>query len=153
MSKSVKSIVSKFVGIIEYLLKVFLISAITFSLIGFIHGIVIYINEDVHTAFSSPLLVALLAPIGAIFNIMVYLLLLFHKFNKYEVICETIVFSELAFIFNHFSVEYTELYYVLLWTFIMAIYLLIKKIYMKKLKGVIPSTPPKRGDREGCKDH
>ena len=120
--------ISTIIEIIVYLLKVFLIITIVFVSVGFVYGLSKY-NNNSHTALDSPLVSALLcAYIYTRFNIIVFVLLLFYKFNKYEIIGETISYSIIAYFLEGFI----DLFYLaLLMTVFMFLYLLIKQCYLK----------------------
>ncbi len=113
-----------------YLLKVFFITIVAVALFSTIYGIIIS-----HGTLSSMTTIVSIILISVytfpIYNMIVFILLLFHKFNKFEIICESIIYTMIVCF--EIIPYFPEICYLsaLLMTVIMAIYLLIKKRYMK----------------------
>lgn len=129
--------ISKIIEIIVYILKVLLIMIVVFASVGLVYGMSKYDIHN-HSALDSPLVPALLyAYIYTRFNIIVFILLLFHKFNKYEIISESILYT--IIVCSKLIPYFTEkcVLSALLMTVIMAIYLLIKKHYLKHVNNKI----------------
>lgn len=131
-----EKIILKLLGILCYLVKVYLITFATIVFVVTIYGVIykyLHYNPSNQTIFSYPFVIAvMLAYALAKFNLLVFIIILFHRFNKIEIICESLLYSIFSLVINNYLGDYYPVNLfglVILMTFIMIFYILIKTKY------------------------
>lgn len=123
-----EKIILKLLGVIWYLVKVYMITAATIIFVVTIYGVIyknMHYNPSNQTIYSHPFVIAImLAYALPKFNLLTYIILLFHRFNIIEIICESLSFA----IIVCWDIIPPMPYVVLLMAVLMFLYFLIKKL-------------------------
>lgn len=125
-----EKIILKLLGILCYLVKVYLITFATIVFVVTIYGVIykyLHYNPSNQTIYSHPFVIAvMLAYALAKFNLLVFIIILFHRFNKIEIICESLFFAVIAC----WDIIPPMPHLVLLMSILMLLYLIIKKLIL-----------------------
>ena len=122
--------------ILHYILKVCMLMTIVFTLVGFVYGSIYALFSDNHTIYSNPITLSFLFLfINIRFNIIVFIILFYYRFNKDEIISESFLYSIFSLVIDNYLGDYYPVNLfglVILMTFIMIFYILIKQNISQK---------------------
>lgn len=123
---------NKILSFVFYILKTYILMSVTFAVICgcYQYWYLLTNNITEYTPFDAPYFIAIY--VGVIypwFNIWVFIILFFYRFNKIEIICETFLFTVIMLLGDIIINKYELIlpYMVLL----MLLYIALKKTILK----------------------
>lgn len=122
----------KIIKFIIYILKTYVLMSLTFAVIGGIYYYWYMTSNNIvsDNCFNTPGFGALYA--GVLlpwFNIWVFIILFFYKFNKIEIICETFLFTVIILLGDIIINKYELILPCMV--LLMLLYIALKKIILK----------------------
>lgn len=118
-------------GFLVYLIKSYVWITVLFIIIPFVFQCFCY-NIGKDSPYSSPDFVAMMAAIFLpTYNILVFIILCWYRFNKLETICESGLFLYLLYSFSETYIPFQITY---ITTGIMLIYIVLKHYVIKRLQ-------------------